>query len=108
MVLDSCDHETYGWTHLCETDPNFSTTYQMLGENSVVTNLHLQDGLLCCLGHLGIPSSKHVKILWESHYSWVAGDFGIEKTMAVLQKHFYWPKLRQDVNKYITPLPTPG
>jgi hypothetical protein len=48
------------------------------------------------------------------------------KTVAVLQKHFYWPKLRQDVGKYIrsciayaiskptkkkqglyTPLPTP-
>jgi hypothetical protein len=50
----------------------------------------------------------------------------IEKTVAVLQQHFYWSKLRQDVNKYIrsctacaiskptikkqgmyTPLPTP-
>jgi hypothetical protein len=56
----------------------------------------------------------------------VAGHFGIKKTVAVLQKHFYWPKLRQDVGKYIrsytacaiakpttkkqglyTPLPTP-
>jgi hypothetical protein len=50
----------------------------------------------------------------------------VQKTVAVLQKHFYWPKLRQDVSKYIrsstncaiakptikkkglyTPLPTP-
>ena len=57
----------------------------------------------------------------------MAGHFGIEKTMAVLQKYFYWPKLRQDVNRYIksctacviakptvkkqglyTPLPTPN
>jgi hypothetical protein len=29
--------------------------------------------------------------LWESHYSRVAGHFGIEKTVAMLQKHFYWP-----------------
>jgi hypothetical protein len=54
------------------------------------------------------------------------GHFGMEKTMVVLQKHFYWPKLQQDVSKYIrscttcaisnpsikkqglyTPLPTP-
>jgi hypothetical protein len=54
------------------------------------------------------------------------GHFGVEKTVAVLQKHFYWSKLRQDVVKYIrscttyviskpttkkqgmyTPLPTP-
>jgi hypothetical protein len=27
--------------------------------------------------------------------------FGVEKTLVVLQKQFYWPKLRQDVSKYI-------
>ena len=56
----------------------------------------------------------------------MAGHFGVEKTVAILHKHFYWPKLRQYVNKYIrsciacaiskptikkqglyTPLPTP-
>ena len=65
-------------------------------------------------------------MIWESHYSQVVGHFGVEKTMAMLQKHFYWPKLRQEVDKYIrsytgctiaklttkkhglyTPLPTP-
>jgi hypothetical protein len=31
----------------------------------------------------------------------VARHFGIKKTVAMLQKHFYWLKLRQDVNKYM-------
>jgi hypothetical protein len=31
----------------------------------------------------------------------VAGHFGIEKTMEMLKKHFYWSKLQQEVNKYI-------
>ena len=31
----------------------------------------------------------------------MAGHFGIEKIVAVLQKHFYWLKLRPDVGKYI-------
>jgi hypothetical protein len=98
----------------------------MLGTNTIVTDFHLQDGLLCHLGHLCIPSSERAKMIWESHYSRVAGHFGIEKTVAVLQQHFYWSKLRQDVSKYIrscmacaiskltikkqgmyTPLPTP-
>jgi hypothetical protein len=67
-----------------------------------------------------------VKLIWESHYNQVAGHFGVEKTVVMLQKHFYWPKLRQEVSKYIksctayaiaklttkkqgmyTPLPTP-
>jgi hypothetical protein len=28
-------------------------------------------------------------------------EFRVEKAMAVLQKYFYWPNLRQDVKKYI-------
>jgi hypothetical protein len=31
----------------------------------------------------------------------VAGHFGVKKIVVVLQKHFYWPKLRQDVSKYL-------
>jgi hypothetical protein len=73
----------------------------MLGENAVVDNLHLQDGLLCRPGHISVPSSERAKLIWEAHYSQVARHFGIEKTVAMLQKHFYWPKLRQEVNKYI-------
>jgi hypothetical protein len=47
----------------------------MLGENVVVDNFHLQDGLLCRLGHICVPSSERVKMIWESHYSQVAGHF---------------------------------
>ena len=57
-VLDSCGHETSGWPQLYETDPDFATTYQMLGANVVVDNFHLRDGLLCHLGHIYVLSSK--------------------------------------------------
>jgi hypothetical protein len=127
MMLKYFSHETSGWPHLCEIDPDFSTTYQILGAKSVVANFHLQDGLLCHLGHLYVPSRECSKLIQEAHYSRVAEHFGIENIVAVLQKHFYWPKLQQDVNKYIrfctacaiaklktkkqglyTPLPTPN
>jgi hypothetical protein len=45
------------------------------------------------MGHIFIPSSEQVKMIWESHYIQVAGHFDIEKTVAMLQKHFYWLKL---------------
>jgi hypothetical protein len=32
-VLDSCDHQTYGWPQLYQKDPGFATTYQILGVN---------------------------------------------------------------------------
>jgi hypothetical protein len=100
-LLDSFDHETSEWPHLYKTNPNFSTTYQILGAKSVVTNFHLQERIFFHLGHLFIPTSEHAKLILESHYSRVAGHVGIEKTVAILEKHFYYPELRQDVRKYI-------
>jgi hypothetical protein len=125
-MLHSCGHEASEWPQLYQQDPDFTTTYQLLGTCTNVTDFHIQDGMLCHLGHLCVPASKHAKMIWEAHYSWMEGHFGMEKTVVILQKHFYWPKLRQDVNKYIrsciacaiskpsikkkglyTPLPTP-
>jgi hypothetical protein len=60
---------------------------------ATVTDFHIQDRLLCHLGHLCVPTSERAKMIWEAHYSRVAGHFGMEKTVVILQKHFYWPKL---------------
>ena len=100
-ILESCGHETSRWPQLYVTDSDFKTTYQMLGANVVVDNFHLQDGLSYCLGHICVPSRERAKIIWEAHYSRVAGHFNVEKTVAMLQKQLYWPKLRHEVNKYI-------
>jgi hypothetical protein len=92
-MLDSCDHETSIWPQLYETDPDLSTTYQMLGENSVIAIFHLQDRLVCRLGHLYVPSREHMKMIWEAHYSRVEEHFGVKNIVEMLQKHFYWPNL---------------
>jgi hypothetical protein len=55
MVLDSCDHETFGWPQLYEADPYFANTYQMLGANTIVANFHIQDGMMYRLGHICVP-----------------------------------------------------
>jgi hypothetical protein len=72
-----------------------------LGTSETVIDFHIQDGIVCPLSHLCVPTSERAKLIWESHYDWVAGHFGVDKIVVVLQKKFYWPKLRQDVNKYI-------
>jgi hypothetical protein len=88
-MLESCGHETSGWPQLYEIDPDFATTYQMLGANAVVDNFHLQDGLLCCLDHICVSSSERAKMIWEAHYNQVVGHFGVKNTVSMLQKHFY-------------------
>ena len=126
-MLKSCGHETFDWSLLYKSDPEFGHMYRTLLEAQQVLDFDLQGALLCHLGHLCVPSSERAKIIWEAHYSRVVGHFGVEKTVAVLQNYFYWPNLRQDVGKYIrsctacaiakpaikkhglyTPLPTPS
>jgi hypothetical protein len=53
------------------------------------------------MGHVCVPSREQVTLIWEAHYSWVERHFNVKKVVALLQKHFYGTKLRQDVNKYI-------
>lgn len=100
-VLDSYGHKTSRWLHLYKRDPKFGSIYQTLLEGKKVPNFHLQDVLLCHLGHICVPSSEHARMISEEHYSRVTGHFKVEKIVAVLQKYFYLPKLHQDVGKYI-------
>jgi hypothetical protein len=93
IVLHSYGHEASEWPQLYQRDPDFTTTYWLLGTVVNVTNFHIQDGLLCHLGHLYVLANKHAKLIWEAHYSRMEGHFGMEKIVVILQKHFYWPKL---------------
>ncbi|KAK1666146.1 hypothetical protein QYE76_054305 [Lolium multiflorum] len=49
--------------------------------------------------HLLCPSGS-VNIL-ESHAGGLMGHFGREKTLLMLADHFYWPKMRRDVDRYV-------
>ena len=98
-VLNSCGHETSDWPLLYKSDPEFGHTYQTLLEGQQVADFHLQDALLCHLGHLCVPSSECAKLISGAHYNKVSGKFGVEKTMVVLRKNSYWLNLRQDVGK---------
>jgi hypothetical protein len=106
-MLHSCGHEASDWPQLYQPDPDFSTTYQLLGTGANVTDFQNHDGTLCHLGHLcvptsdRVPTSNHENLIWEAHYNRMVGHFGVEKIVVVLKKHFYFPKLQQDVIKYI-------
>jgi hypothetical protein len=76
IVLNSCGHETYDWPLLYKSDPELGHTYNMLLEGKKVLNFHLQDALLCHLGHICVPSSECAKMIWEAHYSRVLGILG--------------------------------
>ncbi|KAK1684628.1 hypothetical protein QYE76_045476 [Lolium multiflorum] len=45
-------------------------------------------------------SSVCLLLLQESHAGGLMGHFGREKTLLMLADHFYWPKMRRDVDRY--------
>ncbi|KAK1617222.1 hypothetical protein QYE76_022739 [Lolium multiflorum] len=42
-----------------------------------------------------------IRVLEESHVGGLMGHFGREKTLLMLADHFYWPKMRRDVDRYV-------
>jgi hypothetical protein len=71
-VIHSCGHETSEWPQLYQKDPDFTSTHQLFGTGATFTNFHIQDGILCHLGHLCVPTRKCANMILESHYSRVA------------------------------------
>jgi hypothetical protein len=88
-VIHSCGHEASEWTQLYRQDPDFATNYQLLGTVENVIDFNIQEKMFCHPNHLCVLASECVKMIWDAHYIWMAGHFGMEKTVAILQKHFY-------------------
>ena len=61
------------------------------------------DGFLLHRGLVYIPSEPTIKleILRRSHDSKTAGHFGQVKTLEMVSRDYYWPRMRQYVNLYV-------
>jgi hypothetical protein len=63
----------------------------------------LQDGLLYRANKLCVPASfVRLLFLQEAHGGGLMGHFGVKKTEDVLAAHFFWPKMRHDVERYVS------
>ncbi|MFN7739640.1 MAG: reverse transcriptase domain-containing protein, partial [Cyanobacteriota bacterium] len=51
---------------------------------------------------LCVPKKHRVQILKEFHDSPTGGHFGLEKTLSIIRRYFYWPNMKQSVNDYVT------
>jgi hypothetical protein len=49
-----------------------------------------------------LASSVHLLFLQEAHGGGLMGHFGVKKTEDVLAAHFFWTKMRRDVERYVS------
>ncbi len=59
------------------------------------------EGVLHYDGKLYIPRILRVDLLEKNHDDPLAGHFGVEKTLELLSRKYYWPKMRADIGKYV-------
>jgi hypothetical protein len=58
------------------------------------------DGFLFRENKLCVPNcSMRELLVQESHGAGLMGHFGVAKTLAILQDHFYWPHMKRDVER---------
>jgi hypothetical protein len=62
----------------------------------------MQDGFLFRANKLCVPaSSVHLLLLQEAHGGGLMGHFGVYKTHEVLAAHFFWPRMRCNVERLV-------
>ena len=67
---------------------------------SAFGKFYLHEGFLFRANRLCIPvCSMRELLVKEAHGGGLMGHFGIAKTIAVLHEHFYWPKMKRDVER---------
>ena len=131
VLLNQLEVKVLGLESLKEmykNDPKFSEPYNHCKDGKGWEKYHIHEGFLFRANKLCVPnSSVRLLLMQESHGGGLTGHFGQKKTYELLGDHFYWPKMRRDVTRFVercvtchkaksklnpyglyTPLPTPN
>jgi hypothetical protein len=68
--------------------------------NNADENYQIIDDLLCWKGRLYAPERTRKRIIKSEHDSKIAGHFGRDRTLELVSRNFYWPKMEDDIRKY--------
>ena len=83
-------------------DPDFKDVLLNCREGRAWNKFLINDGFLFRANRLCIPvGSVRLLLLQEAHGGGLMGHFGAKKTEEVLSTHFFWPRMRRDVERYM-------
>ncbi|WZZ08423.1 hypothetical protein YC2023_094344 [Brassica napus] len=102
VLLNTLDAKLLGFEQIkemYESDPDFKEAYNSC-EKFAVGHYFRHDGFLFYDNRLCVPNcSLRDLFVRESHGGSLMGHFGIAKTLKTLQDHFFWPRMKRDVEK---------
>jgi len=84
-----------------QSDPS---CLELLSSSSFRKSLYsIKNGLIFSGNQLLIPADDTLKVtlLHEAHDNPIGGHVGIMKTLDLLSRSFFWPKMQQDVRDYV-------
>jgi hypothetical protein len=88
-------------------DSYFAAPYSKCSQGKGWEKFHFHDGFLFQVIKLYIlDCSLHIMLLKEAHSGGLIGYFGTKKTEQVLVNHFFWPKMRCNVERHVQRYPT--
>ncbi|KAF8049482.1 hypothetical protein N665_2202s0001 [Sinapis alba] len=102
VLLNTLDVKLLGFEQIkgmYESDPDFKDAYNSC-EKSSAGHYFRHDGFLFYDNRLCVPTcSLRNLFVREAHRRSLMGHFGIAKTLKTLQDHFFWPRMKRDVEK---------
>jgi hypothetical protein len=103
-LLSTMEVQVLGFEVLKEmykNDPDFGNVWESCSQGSF-NHFLVQEGFLFKNNKLCIPQcSLRRAIIQEVHGGGLAGHFGRDKTLALVQENFFWPKLAHDVECFV-------
>jgi hypothetical protein len=105
VLLNQLDVKVPGLESIKElypTDHEFSEPFANCTTGKGWEKYHIHDGFLFRANKLCVPHcSVRLLLLQETHAGGLMGHFGWRKTYEMLADHFYWPKMRRDVQRLV-------
>jgi hypothetical protein len=94
------------WLDIIKTqyvnDADFKDVLLQCKDGKAWNKFIVNDGFVFRANKLCIPaSSVRLLLLQEAHAGGLMGHFGAKKIEDVLAGHFYWPKIRRDVERFV-------
>lgn len=81
---------------------DFHNIWAMCNNHVNCNDFYVVNGFLFKNNLLCIPrTSLRESLIKELQSHGLAGHFGMDKTLQLLNDRYYWPQLQKDVNKYV-------